>query len=186
MAPSLDRLNDTQADFIRRFVLSVPEATGVEAARIDAPGGDLPEADTMSTAPLAGAISLVALQKARLGWDGERKRVAAELKKLEAAMVAAFKEADDARDMAGIATKVHGVLEVIDARLLDTLDAALTAPDAGARGALLSKSAGLVDQYLADLDGHPLIQLVEHNPFLRVNVTTGLRRALRGLRAELV
>ncbi len=170
MADTSNTLTRTQAEFLRRFVMALPDGEDV---------------DDTSEASLAGTISLVALQKARLAWDGERKRVAAELKSLEASMVAAFKEAEDAKEMAQIATKVHRVLKVIDHRLLETLDEALNAATIFSRGACLIKAAGLIDAYLSELETHPLIQLVESNPFQRVNIVKGLRLTLRGLRSEL-
>lgn len=171
MAKTLDTLDQVQADFLRRFVM-----TG---------HADRPVMDG-ETVPMSGMVSPVALQKARLGWDRERKRVAGQLQALEATMVDAFKDADDATEMARIARKTRGVLQVIDGRLLDALDDAHNAHDVPTRGAHLTKCKGLIDAYMADLDSHPLIQLIEGNPFLRIDVVRGMRSALGRVRAELV
>lgn len=171
MAETSDTLNPVQADFLRRFVM---------ARRADSPVMD------GETAPMSEMVNLVALQKARLGWDSERKRVASQLQALEAAMVDAFKGAEDATEMARIARKTRDVLQVIDGRLLDALDDALNAQDIPARGAHLTKCKGLIDAYMADLDSHPLIQLIEGNPFLRIDVVPGMRSTLGRVRAELV
>lgn len=134
---------------------------------------------------LAQAVSLVALQKARLAWGAERRRVAGELDRLQASMVAAFKGSEQAAQMEKIAAKVQVTLQVIDEGLEDALDDALNAQEPQVREKEQARCIVLIDRYLAQTDSHGVIGLLDANPFLRVDIVPGLRRVLIDLRETL-
>ncbi|MCV2870227.1 hypothetical protein OEW28_16495 [Defluviimonas sp. WL0002] len=133
----------------------------------------------------AGRVSFVELQKLRLSWDKCRKDVIRQVDSLEAKIVAHFKDAEDAREVAETATKLQSVLENIDESLLDTLDAALNADDPKERADLQREAGAITRDYIALLDSDPILLMIDDNPFQTTTVRAALRVALNDLRGVL-
>lgn len=72
---------------------------------------------------------------------------------------------------------LDGILEGLDAELLDTLDEALNA-DGGARQGLQVEAQGLIKKYLNFLETDSLVQSVDSNGFTATSIRDDVQKTL--------
>ncbi|MCP4043198.1 MAG: hypothetical protein GY731_14785, partial [Gammaproteobacteria bacterium] len=130
-------------------------------------------------------VSFVAMQKSRLAWDGARKTVAAELRKLEQAILEACREEPDFEEIANRTQQLYRILDTLDERLLDKLDDALNAQEQELRSSIHREAQGLIREYLTFVDSDPLILEVDTNPFTPVAVKKTMTATLSKLSVAL-
>jgi hypothetical protein len=131
----------------------------------------------------APARTAVNFAKARLEYDGVRKRVKGELQKLEKSILDDYKD-QGANVVAEVGTKMaklYEVFEVMDDAILDRLDEAYSADTPNKRGEALAKAKGLVQSHLQFVNGDPLLAVMDSNEFTAVHVKADLVNSLNGL-----
>lgn len=122
----------------------------------------------------------------RLAWDGMRKHVQAELRKVEAAVLSESANEPDFEVISGNVKMLYTVLERLDDRLIDVLDDALNAQEGAQRQGHQRDAIGLVDEYLAYVNsGDPFLEAVDDNGFVEVQLLSELRARLSEMRAQL-
>ncbi|MCA8977501.1 MAG: hypothetical protein KDC98_22450 [Planctomycetes bacterium] len=151
---------------------------GLAPAKSPAP----PAAEPTAAPPKRG---VVAFAKCRLAWEATRKKVHVELQKLERAILAEYAAAPFRSELQARVRKLDLVLAGFADNLRDTLDAAANATDEAARQAHRSRAAEIVDRYRAHVDGDPLLQEIETNPFVPVKARALLLQTLSVLAAQL-
>jgi hypothetical protein len=149
--------------------------------------GPAPAATAAEARATAAPVSNAVFTQARLAWDAARKKIQADLRKLEQAIVAAGPEQDeyDPDAMAMGARRLYGILDALDTRLIDTLDEALNAQTPGYRQTLQGVAGKLVKEYLAFVNSDPLMALVDDNGFAPVAVRKTAATALTMLASKL-
>lgn len=122
----------------------------------------------------------------RLAWDGVRKHVQAELRKVEAAVLAESANEPDFSVIQGNVKMLYTVLDRLDDRLIDVLDEALNAEVDAQRKAHQKQALGLVDEYLAYVNsGDPFLEAIDDNGFVDVQLLSVLSQRLADMRAQL-
>jgi hypothetical protein len=142
-------------------------------------GASTPAAAAPAAASAPGAAPNVAFTQLRLAWDQTRKKVQAELRKLETSILALSKEEPDFDQIAAGTKNLYLMLEVLDERLIDKLDAALVAADATARQALHEEAREIVGEYVDFLDSDDLMQDIDGNGFTAVAIQSTLSASLK-------
>lgn len=148
--------------------------------------GDGKAAEPGNPAPkAAGEVSLVALQQSRLTWDQTRKQIQADLKTLEASILAACQE-DDEVDPDGVDVGVlQNVLAGLDNRLIDKLDEALSASDLAQRAQLNQEAKTIAMEYMAFVNGNALMADIDDSGFTPVAIRKSALGALTLLSSKL-
>jgi hypothetical protein len=143
-------------------------------------GPGVPGAAASSEQPAASAQpgSIVALQKARLAYDAARKKAHGEVVKLQQAMLAEFQGDPELPEAQKAALKLEAALAGFDDQLLDKLDEAINANTPELREERQLDAADIVDNYFAYLQGHPFLNQVDENPFVKVSVGSTLAATL--------
>lgn len=139
-------------------------------------------------APAATAPRLepkVAFMQARLAWDQMRKRLQAELRKVEAAVLARVGGESDFATIAANLRELHTLLEDLDERLIDTLDDALNATTAEARATFHVEAREIVAEYLDFVATDDLLAAVDRNGFVGTSLVPELQRCLAGIDTQL-
>jgi hypothetical protein len=143
--------------------------------------------------PPGGAPGLVALQTSRLAWDNFRKNAQSQLRALEASITQAVAahNADDAAedeyddgDVASGVRALYGILDKLDARLIDKLDQALGV-EGPARQKLHDEAAGIVREYQAVVDADPLLGKIDVNGFSNTTIHASAQQTLAELARQL-
>ena len=154
-----------------------------------AAGGPAPEAK-----PQVPEVSLVALQKSRLAWDGLRKKVQSELQALERHILEAIRthnadetaeEEYDEQEVAAAVKQLYTILDKLDARLIDKLDEALNAQDAEQRQARHREAAAIIKEYQAFADQDPLLATIDDNGFTSCSIRKSVVATLNVLASKL-
>jgi len=146
-----------------------------------------PTASSPSAAPgTAGGGSFVNMQKARLAWLQTRQAVQGELKKLEASILADFKDEPDFAQIQNDVRGIDQVLQVLDEELADTLDAALNASDPDERQRLHLQAREQLDAYGAYVASDPFVAELDANPFAPIKIREIVTRSLAVLSKTLV
>jgi hypothetical protein len=135
------------------------------------------------TTQAAGAF--VSLQTARLEWGVARAQARAEVKKLESEILKRVKGKPFEGEVVQSTFHLYTMFDTLDDRLIDALDAALSAKDASARAAHHKDAANITDEYIKFVGSDPLLQAIDHNPFLPISVHKTFSAALSGLRRNL-
>lgn len=140
----------------------------------------------------AGA-GLVALQQSRLAWAEFRKSLQAQLDAIARDVLAevqdnnADDEADEDYDVgevrAGLA-RFQTLLEGLDTRLIDKLDAALNA-GGDERARLQQEAKAIVAEYQGFVGGNALIAAIDANGFVDTSIRRDADKVLRELAAQL-
>jgi hypothetical protein len=130
-------------------------------------------------------ISLVALQQSRLAWDQARKQMQAEIQKLEASILSACKEDEEVESEEIDVSLLQTVLEKLDTRLIDKLDAALNAADPAQRAKLNQEAKGIAAEYSAFVNGNSLMADIDDSGFAAVAVRKSALDALAVLSSKL-
>jgi hypothetical protein len=160
MAPGED---DTKRAWVERVLgVTVPGAPGVDTAAADAP----PQ-------------GIVAYRKALLEYGAARQTVAAQIEALRK------KIPETLPHEAELADEVADEISAMNEEIGDAIDEAInTARDERASG--IENVQSMIESWLAELDGDPLIQHVDANPFSPVTVSATLGTALRKIAATAV
>lgn len=159
------------------------EAESLLQGGVDAGG---PQADpkpdvstpTSPTAPPTAKGANVAYTQSRLAWDQTRKKVQAELRKLEASILDICKDEPDFGEIASGTKDLFELMEVLDERLIDTLDEALNAEDPEARKELHDEAREIVAEYLEFVKENELLQEIDSNGFVDVAIHSTLTATL--------
>jgi hypothetical protein len=141
----------------------------------------------------SGDGGFVAMQKARLAWDNLRKSIRSQLQQLETAIL---KEVDthnkdpDAQDgfdpdavKAG-AKRLYTILDGLDERLIDTLDAGLNAQGAD-REKHHAAAKAIIKEYQAFVASDSVIGTVDANGFTKTAIRPTVERTLAVLSQSL-
>jgi hypothetical protein len=128
---------------------------------------------------------LVALQQARLAWDAARKKVAAELKTLQATILATFKGDADFQLAVTAAQNLQQKWTEIDGQLYSKLEEGLAATDPTKRDSCHADAKTLVDQCLTKVTSDEVLKSVDKNPFVPVAVFQTLNATLTVLSNKL-
>lgn len=151
-------------------LLATPAATAAPAAAAQPPR------------QLAPAVVYT---QSRLAWGATRKKVQAELQKLEQAIVAEYQGIEVPELSKGV-RKLDTVLELFDESLQDALDDALNAPDPAAKAQHHDRARDIIARYRGYLDSDPLVQELDGNPFVPVAVRATLSASLQTLASKIV
>lgn len=134
-------------------------------------------------------FSLVNAQAARLIWEKTCKEIRSEVQTLEQTIrdaIAAHNEDPTAVDEYGadeleIASKqLFRILDTLDMRLADKLDAALNA-EGDRRAALHREAVTLIEEYREFAQNDPLMKNVDANPFLTCSIRKRVDKTLASL-----
>jgi len=132
-----------------------------------------------------GPTTFVGYAKARLAWLDTRKQVAAELQRLEKAILQAYAGTSSLGAVQTATRSLDEVLTILDERLADKLDEGLNAADPAARQAIHRQAAEIIGRYQRFIRTSPLMRQVDDNPFVAVNVQERLSTTLDDLERQL-
>lgn len=132
-----------------------------------------------------GPKTFVGYAKARLAWLDTRKQVAAELQRLERAILQAYAGSSSLGAVQTATRSLDEVLTILDERLADKLDEGLNAADPAARQAIHRQAAEIIGRYQRFIRTSPLMRQVDDNPFVAVNVQERLSTTLDDLERQL-
>lgn len=132
----------------------------------------------------ASQPSLVQLQTSRLAWDAARKAIKGELAKLEQAILDAAREDENFGGIQTGVKRLGRVLETLDERLSDSLDAMLNA-DPAERPKLSVEARAVLSDYNRFVAGDPLMIEIDANPFLPVSVQSTAVKVLQNIDGQL-
>ncbi|MDY0746206.1 hypothetical protein SNE35_16935 [Paucibacter sp. R3-3] len=133
----------------------------------------------------AKPASFVAFTQTRLAWDQTRKAVQADLRKLEAEILARCKDESDFADIEVGAKTLYEMLDVLDERLIDKLDEALNAATPQARQQLHLQAREIVDEYLEFVETDELVADIDANGFVDTAVRSTLTARLHDMAGRL-
>lgn len=160
-------LDDAQALLARR---------GTEAPAPTAPVG-------RSSGTVAPAIVYT---QTRLAWLASRKKIQAELLKLESAILASYAGHAVLPALTQGVRKLDKVLEVFDESLADALDGALNATDPDEKKRFHDEARALIVRYEGFLKTDPVVQELDTNPFVPIAVQSTLTGTLSVLASKIV
>ncbi|HEX5273081.1 MAG TPA: hypothetical protein VFW33_21440 [Gemmataceae bacterium] len=138
--------------------------------------------------------SFFALQKSRVLWAQTHGRMKEQLKQLERSILETCEqlnddlEAEEEFDPDQLVTgtqRLNGILDKLDERLIDKLDEALNAADAGLRRKRQVEAKEIVKEYVAFVNSDPLMAVIDNNGFTDVKIADGVIAALKELSANL-
>jgi hypothetical protein len=153
-------------------------------AKLD--GAASPAGTAAPVAAPAGLSPKVLYTQTRLAWDGVRKHVQAELRKVETAVLAESTGEPDFTVIQGNVKMLYTVLDRLDDRLIDVLDDALNAETEAQRKVHQKQAIGLVDEYLAYVNsGDPFLEAIDDNGFVDIQLLSVLGHRLVDMRAQL-
>jgi hypothetical protein len=171
---------------------------GEDPNDIDDDGQEAPETESESgagtlSAPQQGrpgrsttiAPSIVYTQT-RLVWAATRSKVGNELKKLETAILAAYRGRASLPIVTQKVRKLDQVLAMFDESLNDALDASLNAADPQEKQRFHDEARELIARYQHFLASDPLVQELDGNPFVPIAVKATLTATLATLSAKIV
>ncbi len=119
--------------------------------------------------------------KCRLAWDATKKRVHADLQKLESAILAEYQNSPAVNELKASIRKLDLVLESFAEDLSDMLDKALNATDPAERTKHHNNAATTVDKFLAHATNDAFINQLHTNPFVPIEIKTTLTATLGAL-----
>lgn len=123
--------------------------------------------------------------KARLAWQATRQRVDADLKKLEQAILAHYRDEPAGNDLPQRLRRLDDVLQTLDTALIDTLDAALNASDLARRAELHEQAITILRRYAEFVRHEPLLPALDDNPFVPLSTHQTLLKTLQVLEGSL-
>ena len=136
---------------------------------------------------------IVVLQQSRLAWDGLRKSVQTQLQSIEQATIKAVEAhnadetVEDEYDPAEVATglkAIYGILQKLDTRLIEKLDAALGA-EGDTRARLNREARDIVGEYGAVLASDPMLAKIDLNGFANTSIRDAAQNTLAALAQRL-
>lgn len=162
------------------------KAQAGESAAAEAALAQLRKLVAPATPPAAEAgIGKVDYAKCRLAWEGAKRKVEAELDKLERAILEDFRDADGFDEIADKLGKLDEVLAGFAGDLSDTLDRALNATDAAERRRHHQEAAAQIRRFQDYAANDPFIARLEANPFVPIAARATLVGTL-GVLAKLI
>jgi hypothetical protein len=150
--------------------------------------------NTPAKAPAAKETSFVAMQAARLRWDDTRKKVHAELVRLEKAIMdqcVAFNSTPgaaftvDLTDLKTKSQKLYTILDKLDERLIDTLDEALNAQTKELRQEKNIAAVAILKEYQGIVNSDPFLAVIDDNGFAATSVKQTFVTVLADLSSKL-
>lgn len=141
--------------------------------------------DTSGESNDSGGPSLVVLQQARLVWEQSRKKIQAEIEKLEKSIVASVKEDGEIGDGELDTSPLRKILDKLDHRLTKKLDAALNAETPKERAALNGEAKLIVEEYREFIKTNKLMAAIDTSGFEPVSVNATAVSALEVLSRKL-
>jgi hypothetical protein len=122
---------------------------------------------------------------ARFGkaWSAARKKFAAELNRIEDAILETYKDAAKYEGVARQMPRLHALQKAIDKSLETQLASAASIPPEEADGYRKSLRAS-IDTQLAFVDGDPLMLALDDNPFHKTGIRMQLLAVLQKLESE--
>jgi hypothetical protein len=161
--------------FLERFL-------GLRRRAPSRPTGDSAPPPVTSDGPKEGRT--VAYRKLLLAWDAAKKKVYAELQKLEQALLDEYADDPDLPEMRQKVRKLDEVLGGLDDRLQDKLDEALNA-NGSALPALHRQAVAVIEDYEAYVENDAFIDALEDNPLMPLSVRKTLATTLAVLGKQL-
>jgi hypothetical protein len=127
---------------------------------------DLLKSAVPATAPptgKTGQVSLVKLGKARLEWIGVRDAALADIRKLQGAIAAEFRnDAEQTQELKAALTRLNESIRELEAKLHEELDQVLNAEEA-ARPALVGVARKTLTRLTSYLDSDPIMAELDDN-----------------------
>ncbi len=157
----------------------------VTKALASAKAGSKDKKDESKKAKIAPGV---AFTQSRLAWNGARNKIQAELASLEKAIIEAAKGEDEEvfNQVKGKTSLLYDILGKRDEVLMDKLDEGLNADtDSPAQIKAYGEAGKLVEDYVKYLNGSPLVQEIDANPFKPVAVKKTLDQTLKVLASRL-
>lgn len=165
--------------------LKALQASDAAAAKKELDALDAVARALAAKAPAPATGGKVLFTQSRLRWDGARKKVQSELRKLEAAIVAAAQGEPDLDEIVASARGLYRVLDQLDETLIDRLDEAATATDAASEAKAREAARQVIARYRGFVDSDPLMLAIDDNPFGKVDVRASVLDALTDLQSRL-
>jgi hypothetical protein len=140
-----------------------------------------PEAKSSVPKVKAATGAQVLFAQAQLAWETTCKKVQAELRRMEEAILAAAAEEPD---LAAIATKVkdiYGILGGLDTNLRDKLDEGYVAQTPEEKAQRHDEARALIQKTTDFVNGDPLMAVIDNNPFGTYDVKGCVTAALKEL-----
>ena len=148
------------------------------------PSGEDKQAETKKPKIAPG----IAFTQSRLAWDTARKKIQSDLESLEKAILNAAKDEDPEifGEIKGKTSTLHDILGKRDEDLMDKLDEGLNAEkDSPAQLKAYGEASKLVKDYVGFVNGSPLVQEIDSNPFKPVAVKKTIDATLKVLASRL-
>jgi hypothetical protein len=130
----------------------------------------------------------IAFTQSRLAWNGAREKIQSELQSLEKAILEAARDEDPEifAEIKGKTSKLYEILGVRNEKLMDKLDEGFNAEkDSPAQIKAYGEASKLVKDYVSFVNGSPLVQEIDANPFKPVAVKKTLDQTLKVLATRL-
>lgn len=123
--------------------------------------------------------------QSRLAWGATRKKVGAELAKLEKVILDTYKDHRALADVAKGVRKLDTVLQKFDQSLEDKLDAALNATDEEEKLRWHEEAREVIATYQGYLKSDPIVRELDNNPFVPISVQATLTTTLSTLASKI-
>lgn len=136
-------------------------------------------------------MSHVLFTQSRLAWDQTRKKIQAELKKLEQSILSVCLDPDlvqsqfDFSTLAADTKTLYTILDHLDTRLIDKLDEALNEENPKERAKHQAEAGAIVKEYLSFVQSDKLMNSIDENGFTPVTVHKSALSALQLLQSKL-
>jgi len=140
---------------------------------------------SLATQQPSSSTGFVDYTKARLAWDAARKDVRTELQTLEDAILAASENELDFDEIAENCGNLYEMLDVLDERLIDTLDDLLNESDSDRQQELRRTATTILGEYAEYVANDGMLQEIDQNEFKPVKVYATLQSTLSDLRSQL-
>lgn len=163
---------------VGKLVLAGEDGTPFEQ---DEDAGDAPAAAPAAAAAAAAPGAGVVFTQTRLVWDQTRKKVQAELRRLEASILDVCKDEPDFAEIAAGTKNLYTVLEYLDERLMDKLDEALNAATPADRQARHDEAREIVEEYVDFVESEDLMRDIDDNGFVGVAIASTLTTSLNAI-----
>lgn len=163
------------------------KALGLLEALLKAPAA----AAAAAPAPAAGTgaktiAPAIVYTQTRLAWGATRKKIQAELQKLEKAILESYQGNAVLPQVTQGVRKLDGVLAMFDESLNDTLDSALNATDPAAKQGFHDEARAIIARYQGFLASDPIVKELDANPFVPITVQATLTSTLSTLASKIV
>jgi hypothetical protein len=130
-------------------------------------------------ASVTGAVNYA---KSRLAWLAARKKIESDIDKLRAEIVATYQADGLAGELeTAYKARVAPVLEALDERLADALDAATNATDPAERAKLVAEAKEILGDYTTFLNSDTTIKDLDDNPFVPLSIGATISATLSTL-----